>query len=468
MLRIVGALAVVLSLTIVPTVAAVQETDIDLQATDIDLQAIIDSAAPGSTIDLPSGTYTGGITIDKAITITGHGWPVIDGGGSGTVIEVTAPDVTIENIVIRSSGASLDREDSGISVLAPRVTIVNNRLEDVLFGMFLRTAHDSVISRNVIGAKDVYIANRGDGIRLWESAGSVVEYNTVVGGRDTVFWFTDNVVVRDNDISDGRYGLHFMYSDGATIVGNVLSSNSVGLFMMYSRDVTIRSNVMAASYGPSGYGIGLKDMDDFVIADNRLVANRTGIYLDNSPSSVNSEGWIENNLVAYNQVGALFLPNVKHNNLTGNTFIDNTEQVGVTSSGTFSGNAWSVDGRGNYWSDYAGYDADGNGIGDISYKVDDLYNTLTDRYPELAFFNDTPASKVIGLAARIFPVLRPDPIVQDDHPLTRRPDLAPVRNIHPDTSFRLLLVSTLMLAGGITLAYLPSRRRQRPADRRLA
>jgi nitrous oxidase accessory protein len=329
----------------------------------------------------------------------------------------------------------------------------------VLFGIFLRTSPDSLIANNVVGSKDIFIANRGDGIRLWESAGTTVEGNVIEGGRDTVFWFTDNVVVRNNQVSGGRYGLHFMYSDGAVVEDNILNSNSVGAFMMYSYDVTIRNNVMAGNTGPSGYGLGLKDMDDFILTGNRFVSNRVGIYLDNSPSAAGSEGWIQNNLVAYNQIGASFLPAVKNNNFSGNTFIDNVEQVGITSSGRFSGNAWSVDGRGNYWSDFAGYDADGDGVGDVAYKVDDLYNTLTDEYPNLAFFNETPASKAIGLAARMFPVLRPEPIIEDEHPLVDRPSLAPVQSLGSGPSVGLLATSVLMLAGAVALIYVPSRRR---------
>jgi nitrous oxidase accessory protein len=444
-----------------PVASAVDETFIDLQS-------IIDEASAGDVIDLAAGTYAGGVVISKPLTITGHDWPTIDSGGAGTVIEVMAPDVTIQNLVIRNSGASLDREDGGVSVLESRVTIRNNRFEDVLFGIFLRTSRDSLIIDNTIGAKDVFIANRGDGIRLWESAGSTVEGNVIEGGRDTVFWFTDNIVVRNNQISGGRYGLHFMYSDGAVIEGNVLSSNSVGAFMMYSYDVTIRNNVMADNSGPSGYGLGLKDMDDFDISGNRFVSNRVGMYLDNSPSAAGSEGWIEDNLFAYNQIGASFLPAVKNNNFSGNTFIDNVEQVGITSSGHFVGNAWSVNGRGNYWSDFAGYDADGDGVGDVAYKVDDLYNTLTDEYPDLAFFNETPASKAIGLAARMFPVLRPDPIIEDEHPLVNRPQLAPIQTLGGHTGIGLLATSLLMLAGAVALVYIPSRRRNSSRARTLA
>ena len=212
MRRFVSLLVAIIAFASVPIASSADEPFLDLQS-------IIDEASEGDVIDLVAGTYAGGVVIDKPLIITGHDWPVIDSNGSGTVIEVAAPDVTIENLVIRNSGISLDREDSGISVLEPNVTVENNRFEDVLFGIFLRGSPNSLVIDNQIGSKDVFIANRGDGIRLWESAGSTVEGNVIEGGRDTVFWFTDNIVVRNNQISGGRYGLHFMYSDGAVIEG---------------------------------------------------------------------------------------------------------------------------------------------------------------------------------------------------------------------------------------------------------
>ena len=35
--------------------------------------------------------------------------------------------------------------------------------------------------------------------------------------------------------------------------------------------------------GPSGFGIGLKDMDGLIVEDNLIVDNRVGLHLDNSP-----------------------------------------------------------------------------------------------------------------------------------------------------------------------------------------
>ncbi|MFO7700365.1 MAG: NosD domain-containing protein, partial [Acidimicrobiia bacterium] len=263
-------------------------------------------------------------------------------------------------------------------------------------------------------------------------------------------------VVRGNTVREGRYGLHLMYSDDALVEGNDLSHNSVGAFLMYSRRATVRNNVFSHNSGPSGYGVGLKEIDDVAIEGNRLVANRVGIYLDNSPTSVESTGLVADNLIAYNRVGVLFLPNVKRNTVVGNTFIDNAEQVGVTGSGSFSGNEWNAEGAGNYWSDYAGYDADGDGVGEVVYRVNDLYDTITDQHPQLAFFDETPAAKAIDIAARMFPVFRPDPLVEDTHPLISRPALAPVgRTMDESGNLAMGLTAIAMIASGLTIIGVP-------------
>ena len=108
-----------------------------------DLQALIDASEAGTVITLQSGTYVGGVVIDKPLTIIGVDWPIVDGRGSGNVITIEAPDVTNEGLVIANTGSSLANENAGVSANAPRATIVGNRFENVLFGIFLRGASDS-------------------------------------------------------------------------------------------------------------------------------------------------------------------------------------------------------------------------------------------------------------------------------------------------------------------------------------
>jgi nitrous oxidase accessory protein len=120
-----------------------------------DLQALIDATPTGGTLALQPGTYMGGVTIRRSMTIAGVDMPVIDGGGAGTAILIEAPDVAISGLLIRNTGISLDRENSGIESNAPRTSVIGNHFEDVLFGIFLRQATDSVVSDNIISGMDL-------------------------------------------------------------------------------------------------------------------------------------------------------------------------------------------------------------------------------------------------------------------------------------------------------------------------
>jgi nitrous oxidase accessory protein len=93
-----------------------------------------------------------------------------------------------------------------------------------------------------------------------------------------------------------------MYCDDAIIEGNRLTYNSVGAYLMYGRRMTLRDNLIAFNRGPSGYGIGLKDMDDSVVTGNRFLDNRVGAFVDGSPRELNSTGIFRGNLFAYNDI----------------------------------------------------------------------------------------------------------------------------------------------------------------------
>ncbi len=77
-----------------------------------------------------------------------NGEVVIDGDGSGDIVEITAPDVTFRGFVIRNTGIDLDKENAAIRVLAPRACHPRTTsLDDVLFGIDLREAPDSRVCR---------------------------------------------------------------------------------------------------------------------------------------------------------------------------------------------------------------------------------------------------------------------------------------------------------------------------------
>ncbi|RMH84197.1 MAG: nitrous oxide reductase family maturation protein NosD, partial [Calditrichaeota bacterium] len=372
------------------------------------LPAAIHRAAPGDTLRVMGGIYPGPIHIDKPLILMGTNWPVIDGNYQGTVVEITAPGVVLEGFLIRNSGINLSNEDAGIKVDAPRAILRGNRLEDVLFGAYLRQADSSIIRNNVIrGRTDLDIPRRGDLIRVWYSNAVTVDNNTLESGRDMIIWFSRGSVVQGNRVSRARYGVHFMYSDDCRIEENVFTHNSVGVYLMYSRRLILRRNTIAYNRGASGFGVGVKDFDDGLIEENLIVDNRVGIFVDNSPRSMDSHMTYRGNVIAYNDVGISLLSFVKRSILNRNSFLENYEQVGVTGAGFLKGNEW----VGNFWSDYAGYDAAGDGVGDIPYRSEKLFEELTDRKPELRLFSYSPAIQAVNFAARAFPLVRPRPRV---------------------------------------------------------
>ena len=70
---------------------------------------------------------------------------MLDGGGAGNVITVTAPDVTVRGLTIRESGRDLMAMNSGIFLqkTAERATIEDNRFVGNLFGIYVHGAAGS-------------------------------------------------------------------------------------------------------------------------------------------------------------------------------------------------------------------------------------------------------------------------------------------------------------------------------------
>ena len=83
---------------------------------------------------------------------------------------------------------------------------------------------------------------------------------------------------------------------------------------------------------------------------------------------------------------------------------------------------WSADGRGNYWSDYLGWDRNADGIGDVAYEPNDKVDQLMWMDPQVQLLMTSPAIELLRWVQRAFPVTRP-PGVRDSFPLMRAPDL---------------------------------------------
>ncbi len=88
------------------------------------IQAAIDDAANGDEVDVRTGTFPEHVIVNKSIVLTHTSMPIIDGGGSGDVVTVTVPNVTVDGFEIRNG-------TNGIVVTsANNATVKNNNIHN--------------------------------------------------------------------------------------------------------------------------------------------------------------------------------------------------------------------------------------------------------------------------------------------------------------------------------------------------
>lgn len=378
------------------------------------LSAAVAASSPGDTIRLAAGVYRERVVVPHPLVLLGEPGAVIDAGGEGTVLRMNdCPGSVVRGLTLRGSGRDVSREDSGLLARrCPGLVVEEIRVLDTLFGIYLKESREAVVRGNQIVGKELPVNRRGDGIRYWYSSGGRIEGNRLRRSRDVVIWFSDSLEVRDNVIRDGRYGLHYMYSDHNLFHGNRFEGNLVGAFLMYSAEIRFSGNVFAASKGASGMGLGLKDADDIQARNNVFVANAVGIYLDNSPRSTASRNLFRGNVLALNDVGISLLPSVRANAFLENDFRENVREVVVSGGGDALKNSW----RGNFWSAYAGFDRDDDGVGDTPFVLSRLSDRLLTGHRALELFHLSPAAGALDVLARVLPFLEPRPVVVDSMP----------------------------------------------------
>lgn len=384
----------------------------------VDLQSRIDAAPDGARIEVPAGLYAGPIRIDRPLTVIGRPGAVIDGGGRGSTVQIAGRGVTFRGFTVRHGGRSVSEEPAGIEVEGSGHTIADNVVTDVYFGIHLAGGQDNVVRGNTVLPGEAGGVRPGHAISLWHETGTQVVDNRIAAARDGIYLsFADELLVQGNTISGCRYGVHSMYSENSTFVGNRLEDNLLGAALMYSNGLAMRCNrIEHHRRGATAYGVLLKDIDDLVLEANVIASNRVGIYADNTPLGPGHEAMVRGN-VLYGNHSALVLQSNVALTFYGNQLLGNLVDVRAEGRGLSTANRWSVDGRGNHWDSYPGYDADRDGIGDLPHREEEVLLGLIGRSPLARAFVYTPASLALERAARLFPLYRPQPLLVDPAPL---------------------------------------------------
>ncbi|QPN30688.1 nitrous oxide reductase family maturation protein NosD [Diaphorobacter sp. JS3051] len=381
---------------------ACQAATLHVRAGD-DLTAAVRKAKAGDVLEIARGTYRANLVIDKPLTLRGMDRPTISGGNQGDTIRVTAPDVVIEGLIVRDSGDDLKDQNAGIYLYpgAHRAVVRRCDLTYNLFGLWIEKANDVLIEHNVITGKREYSSpQRGNGVQLYNTKGAKILNNNISFVRDALYVdVSHHALFKGNRLHHSRYGTHYMNSYYNLWEDNDTYYNRGGLALMEVREQTVRNN---RAWGNSDHGIMLRTLQDSVIEGNVVAGNSRGFFIyDVEYIKLN------NNLVVDNTVGVHLAAGSKNNEVEGNDFISNREQVRYVGA---RDERWGAK-SGNHWSNYLGWDRDGDGVGDVPYEANDMVDRLTWRHPSVKLLLASPAVQALRLVGRQFPVLRVPSVV---------------------------------------------------------
>lgn len=374
------------------------------------ITAALQRAQPGDTVQVHAGTYNEHIVIDKPLTLKGRERPTISGQNSGDVIRVRASGVTIEGVVIRDSGIDMDAQNAGVYIEpgADRATVQDCELANNLFGVWLEKSNHSKVTGNVItGKRALLSAARGNGIQVYNTTDARILGNDISYTRDGIYVdVSTRALFRGNKIHHVRYGTHYMNTNHSTWENNESYLNRGGLALMEVRNLVVRNNV---AWGNEDHGIMLRTIQDSVIENNIVAANGRGFFIYDAEYNI-----VRKNLVINNRIGIHLAAGSSNNQVDGNDFIGNQEQVKFVAARDVE---WGRT-QGNYWSNYSGWDQNGDGVGDIIYEANDVVDRLNWQYPLVKLLLTSPSIQTLRFVARQFPILRA-PSVLDKHPRTR-------------------------------------------------
>jgi nitrous oxidase accessory protein len=376
------------------------------------IAAAVARARAGDTVAIQRGHYEEHLVLDKPLTLKGVDRPTISGGLAGDTIRITSPDVTVEGIIVADSGSDLAAQDAGVHIKpgADRAIVRHCDFAYDLFGIYIEGVQDVQVIGNLITSKrDFPSAQRGNGIQLYNTTGAQIVDNRISYTRDGIYVdISHHAVFRGNTIHDVRYGTHYMNSYYNTWEDNEVFHNRTGLALMETRNQLVRGNRV---WGNSDAGIMLRTIQDSVIERNVIAGNQRGFFIYDAEFNK-----ITGNLIEGNDVGAHVTAGSIHNDVDGNDFVNNREQVRYVATADV---AWGTK-SGNYWSNYVGWDRDGDGRGDTPYEANDVVDRLVWRVPMLKLLLASPAVQTLRLIAQQFPLLR-SPSIVDARP-RMRPD----------------------------------------------
>ena len=370
------------------------------------IKSAIAAANDHDVLQVKKGVYEEyDIEIKKPLTIEGEEGVIVDGMRKGQIFHIMSDSVTLRRMLVKSVGMSYTNDWAAIRVTNSQHFVLEDlTIRESYFGIYLaRSNYGKVLNNDIVGETRIEY-NSGNGIHLWYSKHIEIVGNRISGGRDGIYFeFADNCSIRDNvSINNIRYGLHFMFSNDDEYIGNTFENNGTGVAVMFSRRILMENNTFRKNWGPSAYGLLVKEIYDAEITNNVFEENTIGLQVEGS-SRIN---YFDNNFIrngwALKFSGAAYTNNFKRNNFLNNSF-------DMSYNSHLNDNLFD----GNYWSDYTGYDLDKDGYGDIPYRPVKLFAYVVERAPESIILLRSLFIDIINFSEKVSPVFTPDNLMDN-------------------------------------------------------
>ncbi len=375
------------------------------------LHKAVQLAGNRDTILLHKGIYKeGNIIINKPLFLIGVNEPVLDGENKYEILTISANGVVVKGLQFRNSGYSSTYDYASIGVIdAQNVIIENNTITHAYFAIHFANTSESIIRNNIIRGTPKTEQTSGNGIHLWKCNNMVVENNEIQGHRDGIYFefVTHSIIEGNNSHNNIRYGLHFMFSNNDAYLENTFNNNGAGVAVMYSHHVQMQRNTFENNWGPSAYGLLLKEISDASILENKFTQNTVGILMESTNrievqlNSFQSNGWSLRIQASCND------NLVHHNNFQGNTF-------DIATNGTMMLNKF----YNNYWDKYEGYDLNKDLVGDVPYHPVSMYSMVIEQNPNSVMLLRSFMVSLLDKAEKAIPSLTPENMV-DEQPLMK-------------------------------------------------
>jgi len=375
------------------------------------IRKAIELAKEKDTILVQAGIYKeGNIVVNKNIILLGQNYPVLDGEKKFEIFTVSGVNITIKGFQLQNCGQSAMNDYASIKVIdAKNILIEDNRVINSFFGIHFGNSSYITIRHNSISGSPTSEQNTGNGIHLWKCNHALIDNNYITGHRDGIYFefVTESTIQNNLSEKNIRYGLHFMFSNDDNYFNNTFNNNGAGVAVMYSHKVKMEGNNFQMNWGPSSYGILLKDISDSYIQHNTFYKNSVGIHMEGS-SRINAF----NNIFKENGWAIKVQASCDDNNFYQNNFYGNS--FDIATNGTMMLNKF----YNNYWDKYEGYDRNKDGVGDVPYHPVSMYSMIVEQNPNSLILLRSFMVSLLDKAEKAIPSLTPENLT-DDKPMIK-------------------------------------------------